>query len=26
LNFDEAVGWCAGLHVPPKQSSATAYS
>jgi hypothetical protein len=26
LNFDEAVGWCAGLHVPPKQSYATAYA
>jgi hypothetical protein len=23
LNFDEAVGLCAGLHVPPKQSYAT---
>jgi hypothetical protein len=26
LNFDEAVGLCAGLHVPPKQSYATDYS
>ena len=26
FNFDEAVGLCAGLHVPPKQSDATDYS
>jgi hypothetical protein len=26
LNFDEAVGLCAGLHVPPKKSYATDYS
>jgi hypothetical protein len=26
LNFDEAVGLCAGLHVPPKTSYATDYS
>ena len=26
LNCDEAVGWFAGLHVPPKQSSATDYA
>ena len=26
LNFDEAVGLCAGLHVPPKQSYATDYA
>jgi hypothetical protein len=26
LNFDEAVGLLAGLHVPPKKSSATDYA
>jgi hypothetical protein len=26
LNFDEAVGLCAGLHVPPRKSSATDYA
>jgi hypothetical protein len=26
LNFDEAVGLCAGLHVPPKKPYATDYA